>query len=259
MDTCDSQGSDLHSFNSDFTYIGEQAESPSLSDSSTARTTQSDEEAVLLASSRRKKRAGRRVYKETRHPVYHGVRRRNKDKWVSELRAPNKKTRLWLGTYPTAEMAARAHDVASMVLRGKRACLNFADSARRLQLPASADAADIRRAAAEAAGVFQPHEASGEEVSPGHGADAKEHGKESQLSSPPEMNVMILPEILMAPTEDSGNIGDGADEELVNLAEWIDLPLLSPPPSCSGRPVIDWDRYDAECHDMDLTLWSYSI
>ncbi|CAB4279817.1 unnamed protein product [Prunus armeniaca] len=141
----------------------DQPESSSLSDDRvTTRGASCSDGEVILASSRPKKRAGRRVFKETRHPVYRGVRRRNNDKWVCEMREPNKKkSRIWLGTYPTAEMAARAHDVAALAFRGKLACINFADSAWRLPLPASMDTMDIRRAAAEAAEGFRPAEFGG--------------------------------------------------------------------------------------------------
>ncbi|KAG8386869.1 hypothetical protein BUALT_Bualt03G0193800 [Buddleja alternifolia] len=52
-------------------------------------------------------------------------------------------------------MAARAHDVVARALRGRSACLNFADSAWRLPVPASANREDIQKAAAEA---FRPQE-----------------------------------------------------------------------------------------------------
>ncbi|CAI9304235.1 unnamed protein product [Lactuca saligna] len=113
---------------------------------------------VKLASRNPKKRAGRKKFRETRHPVYRGVRMRDNDKWVCEVRWPNKKLRVWLGTHPTAEMAARAHDVAAYAFRGRSACLNFADSVWRLPIPKSNNLQDIQEAAAEAAEAFRKTE-----------------------------------------------------------------------------------------------------
>ncbi|KAF7073723.1 hypothetical protein CFC21_078669 [Triticum aestivum] len=81
-----------------------------------------------------KRPAGRTKVHETRHPLYRGVRQRGRvGQWVCEVRVPGVKgSRLWLGTFTTAEMAARAHDAAVLALSGRAACLNFADSAWRM-------------------------------------------------------------------------------------------------------------------------------
>ncbi|XP_048542577.1 dehydration-responsive element-binding protein 1C-like [Triticum urartu] len=97
-----------------------------------------------------KRPAGRTKFRETRHPVYRGVRRRGAaGRWVCEVREPNKKSRIWLGTFASPEAAARAHDVAALALRGRAACLNFADSAALLAVdPATLRTPDDIRAAA---------------------------------------------------------------------------------------------------------------
>nr|GEZ23483.1 dehydration-responsive element-binding protein 1D-like [Tanacetum cinerariifolium] len=203
--------------------LHEQCESTSTSDSSNS------ESELKLASQNPKKRAGRKKVKETRHPVFRGVRRRSSGKWVCEVREPNKKSRVWLGTYPTAEMAARAHDVAVLAMRGRSACLNFADSVWRLPVPESSNVKDIQKAAAEAAEAFGKIE------------DEVEIENEAEFE---EINV--LPDVVVYFDE----------EEMFEMPEFIASMaegLMVPPPQ------LMWygDLVDNMDFCVDVALWSF--
>ncbi|CAL9125327.1 dehydration-responsive element-binding protein 1G-like [Musa acuminata AAA Group] len=201
-----------------------------------------------------KRPAGRTKFRETRHPVYKGVRRRGAaGRWVCEVREPNKKTRIWLGTFPTAEMAARAHDVAAMMLRGRSACLNFADSAWRLRVPPSfSSSRDIARAAAEAAEAFRPSsDSSGDAASPPM--------TESSAHASPSLPTTATP----PPT--SPEAGAGSDSYrggAFDMMNYDDMDLgycyySSMAEELLVEPLLyNWDDVDA---GADLPLWSYSI
>ncbi|KAH0449337.1 hypothetical protein IEQ34_023137 [Dendrobium chrysotoxum] len=166
-----------------------------------------------------KRRAGRTKFRETRHPIFKGVRQRNADRWVCEVREPNKKSRIWLGTFPTAEMAARAHDVAAIALRGRDACLNFADSPELLPTPASSSRTDIQRAAVAAAEAFRP-------------------GKPEAESSAAVEAVGM---------EDPFYMDIGMQDYYLDMAEGM---LIDPPPLPSEE--------EGDGSDGEVSLWNYS-
>ena len=196
------------------------AESGSPCSSPSASTSLEQEHHQTVWTSPPKRPAGRTKFRETRHPVFRGVRRRgNAGRWVCEVRVPGRRgCRLWLGTFDTADAAARAHDAAMLAVAGAGACLNFADSTWLLAVPAAsyASLAEVRHAVAEAVEDFLRRE----EVVPDPEDDAL-----SATSSAPSSS-----------SGDDGNTSEGGESSPATEASPLELDVFND---------MSWDLYYA--------------
>ncbi|WVZ67258.1 hypothetical protein U9M48_016363 [Paspalum notatum var. saurae] len=204
-----------------------------------------------------KRRAGRKKFRETRHPVFRGVRARaGGTRWVCEVREPQAQARIWLGTYPTPEMAARAHDVAAIALRGALAAdhLNFPDSAHTLPRARTAAPDDIRCAAAQAAELYRRPAAST--------YAAGTPAPEPTAPAPPLQLSVSLPE--EEETTTAAFLDEDAIFDMPGLIDDMARGMMLTPPAFGslGRGGLDWDWAttadddDDHSHYMDYcTLW----
>lgn len=105
--------------------------------------------AVAAAAAAAVKKRERTGTAQQNEKPYKGIRMRKWGKWVAEIREPNKRSRIWLGSYSTPVAAARAYDTAMYYLRGPSARLNFPELLRGEGRLNDLSAASIRKKAIE--------------------------------------------------------------------------------------------------------------
>ncbi|GLJ43581.1 hypothetical protein SUGI_0906920 [Cryptomeria japonica] len=186
---------------------------------------------------------------ERKELKYIGVRRRSWGKWVSEIREPKKKRRIWLGSYDNPQMAARAYDVAALYLKGSSAILNFPHAVHTLPRPLSSASRDIQSAASRAARTFEPH-------GPLLFSALPSDGQVQALPGPEEeINTQVCSELSNVEfTMHSSEVDPLKDLLMQSPNMWMDMAealLLTPP-----RPTYEFD--DTDLLDPLYSIWTDS-
>ncbi|KAM6559389.1 hypothetical protein CsatA_028628 [Cannabis sativa] len=186
------------------------------------------------------------------YPKYKGVRLRKWGKWVSEIRLPNSRERIWLGSYDMAEKAARAFDAAQFCLRGPHARFNFPESPPDIPGGQSLSPHEIQVVAAKFANDFIIKDREEEQGNP-NGFDIDHHSSGEPVSDEDYNNNITTITNNNDNNSSSSNIITSDDDGFNNM-DWSLLNFLDyssnniendyfAPFTCSSSGLSDQDHH----------------
>ncbi|KAL5995151.1 hypothetical protein ACLOJK_025209 [Asimina triloba] len=188
---------------------------------------------------------------------YRGVRKRKWGKWVSEIRLPNSRERIWLGSYDKPEKAARAFDAAVFCLRGTKGKFNFPDRLPDIAAGGSLSAAEIQAAAARFANDA-PQALSEKEPS---SAIQSLTSESESCGAPPAGglnlgNDWFFDQMVGGFDSTSSDFGPLPAAAFDNFREGI-FPAMVNPPSAAGVDVSGEEGGGGGFYEEDPFLWNF--
>ncbi|XP_042063249.1 ethylene-responsive transcription factor ERF014-like [Salvia splendens] len=192
---------------------------------------------------------------------FKGVRMRTWGSWVSEIRAPNQKTRIWLGSYSTAEAAARAYDAALLCLKGPKANLNFPKSNQTLNIPDDQTAPMSPKSIQKIAAAAALLEGSEESNPPSPDSSSSSSSSLSLMSLSPSISSSSIDDDLIllaaADCDGGGGSGGGGDGEM----SWYNFESPKYYEMMNGvffdSSMVMGSDYGCCVEEEDIRLWSF--
>ncbi|KAJ7965590.1 Ethylene-responsive transcription factor [Quillaja saponaria] len=189
---------------------------------------------------------------------YKGVRMRSWGSWVSEIRAPNQKTRIWLGSYSNPEAAARAYDAALLCLKGSSANLNFPlSSSNYIPQDTTMSPKSIQRVAAAAANSFGDN-------APTPPSPAPASTSSSSISSPSmsfSLSDQIDDDVSLMTSLGTYTSCDQANQPIAMMEPWFSFDDLQSPKyidqMLNGSLFDPPLQLDELYEESDIRLWNF--